>query len=574
MTTDSSGPDPSPLLATEDNDSAHVITPDEGGEGEPFWATGAEVDDDGRPCGRHHRTTLARWYVLLSFCLLSSFQNLTFNTYSPIYPAVSDAYPSTWTPSFLDWAVNAANVAYVLCMYPASMVYTKWNVRRITLISASTVLAGAALRCVPLEDGPAQRSLTIASMIFNGVGASWMGFGGPVIAERWFPTEERTLATSLSTIVAPFAGTAMSFVVGPLFAGGNVPDETTARALVGGLFRAEAALCLLALVCCAVYFPDRPEHPPSEAAAAEVSAERRRKLRREETVALSTSSRGSAEDTERVRDNSTEEVEDDPGLRSGSNSALDEVSVPAGVGVYFGLSGSSSTSGGNERAIPPAGAITKYWATCLGLALPLGVSQGWGSVLYPILSPLGATEGQAATLGFAMTSAGCVGAIVVGAALSRCSGHLKGAAVSSMGVAFFSFLLFSADASGYLPFLSRDAAAGLAFASGAIAGGAFSASVPLYLELIVENSYGWADGGAGVMMTSLLSAVVQIAFTAALAVAGGGSTIWTSWTAAVSAAFGCLLLLGVKVEYRRLAVDRGTALAWTGGHFDREFGCY
>mmetsp|Transcript_43385 Transcript_43385/g.131991 ORF Transcript_43385/g.131991 Transcript_43385/m.131991 type:complete len:80 (+) Transcript_43385:505-744(+) len=78
------------------------------------------------------------------------------------------------------------------------------------------------------------------------------------------------------------------------------------------------------------------------------------------------------------------------------------------------------------------------------------------------------------------------------------------------------------------------------------------------------------------MISSLLSAVVQIVFTAALALwssGDDGSTAWTSWVAAGSAALGFVALLAVRVEYRRLAVDQGTALSHTGCRFDREFGC-
>eukprot|EP00567_Pseudictyota_dubia_P002113 CAMPEP_0197466722 /NCGR_PEP_ID=MMETSP1175-20131217/65190_1 /TAXON_ID=1003142 /ORGANISM="Triceratium dubium, Strain CCMP147" /LENGTH=599 /DNA_ID=CAMNT_0043002771 /DNA_START=798 /DNA_END=2596 /DNA_ORIENTATION=- len=598
--TDDSGPDPSPLLADDVAEPSPTETISEELVGqsanEPLWATtngddGGDDDDESRlPSPPHHRTTPARWFILLSYFLLAMFQNMTFNTYSPIYPAVSKAFPS-WTPSFLDWSVNTSNIAYLLFIYPASLMYERWDVRQITLFAATMVFIGAAARCVPVSDGPLQLGITIASMVLNGIGATWMGFGGPVIAERWFPVEERTLATALCAIVAPFSGTAVGFVLGPLFAGSDAAlDEKAARMRVDRLFWAEAALCLTALVCCVAYFPDRPEHPPSEAAAA--CAERKRqKVRREETGALSASSDGSNGEEEifDVQEEGEERLlyHDAAAASSDGSNGEEEIfdvqeegeerllyhdaegdDIPAGVKVYFGFSDSSLSA-------PPAGAIAKYWAMCLGIAFPLGVSQGWGSVLYSVLAPLGATEGQAAILGFASTSAGCFGALAVGAALGQCTGRLKAASVSCMAIAAVSFLLFSADASGYFPFLSSDVAAGLAFVTCVIAGATFSASVPLYFELMFENSHGWADAGAGVMMSSFLSATVQIAFTAALALQGPGeSTLWTSWAAAGSAILGCVALLGVRVEYRRLSVDQGTALSWTGCRFDREFGCY
>ena len=39
------------------------------------------------------------------------------------------------------------------------------------------IFAGAALRCLPVPDGPVQRTLMVLSMLLNGTGGSWLNFG-------------------------------------------------------------------------------------------------------------------------------------------------------------------------------------------------------------------------------------------------------------------------------------------------------------------------------------------------------------------------------------------------------------
>ena len=72
------------------------------------------------------------------------------------------------------------------------------------------------------------------------------------------------------------------------------------------------------------------------------------------------------------------------------------------------------------------------------------------------------------------------------------------------------------------------------------------------------------------MLTVLANTIVQIAFLVVNAAGGDvGGGLWTAWATA-GAMGACALGVGfLRVEYRRLAVDRGTAVAETGCAFDR-----
>ena len=507
-----------------------------------------------------HPVSAARWWILLVYCCLAVAQSCTWNVFSPIFPAVYRAFPS-WDSFYLNWVINSANISFGLSLIPISRAVSKFGVRWVTVYCAVMVFLGAALRCIPLADGPFQRTLMIVAMLCNGAGGAWLNFGAPVLSELWFPSSERTMATAIAS-VATYSGAALGFVVGPLIVG-TPDDQASAHAAVQTLFLVEAAFCALCLVCCVAYYPDRPEHAPSEAAAAKRIEED------ESTVGVM--------------------------LVEGGGSAAAANGSGGGIYDYFsccarpqqgsrllsddfgeGYRGGSDHYGSPEAAgsASVSSARAKYWVLSISMAIPLGVYQGWNSTLFTCVRSLDITQDEAAWLGFFMTISGCAGSVLVGAILDRFEGRLKLVTEVLMLVAMTSFGLFSANAADLLP-LSHAASVTVAYATGIVGGMALNISVPLFFELIMETIYGWGDEGAGSMLTILINTVVQIIFLIVLAGADkGSSNLWTSWANAVSLTICFVVLMFLRVEYRRLAVDKGTELRSTGVWFDRAVGCY
>lgn len=64
-----------------------------------------------------------------------------------------------------------------------------------------------------MADGQTQKTVHIIAMLSNGFGGCWLNFGGPILSELWFSTEERTTATAIAS-VATYTGAALGFVVG------------------------------------------------------------------------------------------------------------------------------------------------------------------------------------------------------------------------------------------------------------------------------------------------------------------------------------------------------------------------
>jgi FLVCR family MFS transporter len=204
--------------------------------------------------------------------------------------------------------------------------------RKVTLACAWAVTAGACLRLLPLEEAQF-KPIILVSMALNGVGGTWLNFGGPIVSEAWFPAGQRTTATAIGS-VATYTGVGIGFIVGPAVVGVPITQSTAIVAL-RSLFWCEAAVCLVVLLCVIVYYPDQPELPPSEAAAAKRA--------------------------------------------SPTDSGMDVSGVTSSMLILVcGYRRLGDT--------PQRKQFIKFWALALLMALPVGVSQAWGSTLNLSLS--------------------------------------------------------------------------------------------------------------------------------------------------------------------------------------------
>ena len=121
----------------------------------------------------------------------------------------------------------------------------------------------------------------------NGLGGMMAQTAGPIISNLWFPPNERTTATSISSLSAPM-GVALSFIIGPLVVPNhslNADQQNTNISLIdtrnAQLMKAKSAmklkiqylmygelgLAILVLLIAFIYFPDKPKLPPSHSAS-------------------------------------------------------------------------------------------------------------------------------------------------------------------------------------------------------------------------------------------------------------------------------------------------------------------
>ena len=113
----------------------------------------------------------------------------------------------------------------------------------------------------------------------------------PMVSAAWFPPEQRTTATAISSL-ACYSGTALSFVIGPLLvpdveeyfkqsnvtSNGKIPYLELRNHLnqteidyfknkIMHLMYIELGITTLTMLCVIIHFPEKPKLPPSVTAA-------------------------------------------------------------------------------------------------------------------------------------------------------------------------------------------------------------------------------------------------------------------------------------------------------------------
>ena len=78
---------------------------------------------------------------------------------------------------------------------------------------------GAGLRCIPLNDLTLKTWFIHCGQFITGIGGPIAMAAAPMVSAAWFPPDQRTTATAISSL-ACYSGTALSFVIDPLL----VPD--------------------------------------------------------------------------------------------------------------------------------------------------------------------------------------------------------------------------------------------------------------------------------------------------------------------------------------------------------------
>ncbi|XP_037071709.1 uncharacterized MFS-type transporter C09D4.1-like [Pollicipes pollicipes] len=212
------------------------------------------------------RTYRRRWYILLVYSALSFSQCAIWNTFGPITKAAQAAFPK-WNNTIISMLGDMACLAFAVFMAPYCWLLDKYGVRPAILTMAGAMTLGTAVRCVSSEQGVFTATAFTAA-ILNGIAGIMAMAVPPHISALWFPTEQRTTATGLSSIANRLGGSG-AFLIGPLIV--RQPDGVNTDATrddVMTLMYVEAGFLAALFLAALAYYPSRPPLPPSASAAA------------------------------------------------------------------------------------------------------------------------------------------------------------------------------------------------------------------------------------------------------------------------------------------------------------------
>ncbi|KAJ8407139.1 hypothetical protein AAFF_G00288150 [Aldrovandia affinis] len=164
-----------------------------------------------------------RWLVLAIFSLLGFMQGMVWNTWGPIQNSARHAF-------------GFANTDIAVLVLWGPIGYTSWllfmwlmdkkGLRVSLLLSAFFMVAGSALRSVPLPNLQLKRWLIHGGQLLNGLAGPTIMSAGPLLSTTWFAPDQRATATAVASLMS-YLGAAASFLIGPLVV--PAPNDTQAH---------------------------------------------------------------------------------------------------------------------------------------------------------------------------------------------------------------------------------------------------------------------------------------------------------------------------------------------------------
>lgn len=146
----------------------------------------------------------SRWYILVTFSLLSIAQAAIWNTWGPLAQSGYDIFG--WQNKDIALLTNWGPISYVLADIPFSWMMDVKGCRLACLITSFLCLLGTGFRCITLKMPYATWLINIGQAL-NGAAGPVVMAAPPVLSSIWFPQNQRFTATAITSLAAVFGST-------------------------------------------------------------------------------------------------------------------------------------------------------------------------------------------------------------------------------------------------------------------------------------------------------------------------------------------------------------------------------
>ncbi len=355
-----------------------------------YWDQNANMDQSSDGGGTETSLTVykRRWYVLFLFASLCFTQGCVWGTWGPISTSVSYAFG--WNDHSIAILTNWGPIMYVLTAPLFTWILDTKGIRVTCIITSGLVTMGTALRCITHQP-PLITWFVNAGQIVNALAGPVCSGAAAVISSTWFPVEQRTSATAITSIVNGL-GIGMTYIIGPLVvptnlnatlsnvSQQNMQEHTISeiRSDIMLLMYVSCGWSLLLFVVILFSFPNKPPTPPTLTAS------------------------------------------------------LTKLNYSTGLRKLM--------------------KTRKFWVLAFCFAIPTSFQGSWSALLNINLEPLGISQMSAGWLGFAMSIAGNFCALTAGVFADRFKRKMKLSILTLYSVALLSFLTFVLMYIGVIPY--------------------------------------------------------------------------------------------------------------------------
>ena len=211
----------------------------------------------------HFRLYKRRWYVLLVYSLSSFVQGYLYNNYGPIFASMQAAFD--WNEGTLSVAVFSVLIFGAVLQVPSIALLERFGLKTTCVLMSGLLVLSTAIRCVPVT-GQLLTTLVVIGCMLTSLGGTATFLLPPYISARWFGPTERRCVTAVS-LGANSMGTALSFVVGPIFF--DMPEHSTVHDIRERYYDYcywQFGITCVVLIVTVVTFPREAKLPPSASA--------------------------------------------------------------------------------------------------------------------------------------------------------------------------------------------------------------------------------------------------------------------------------------------------------------------
>ncbi|UYV81239.1 DIRC2 [Cordylochernes scorpioides] len=211
-----------------------------------------------------------------------------------------------------------------------------------------------------------------------------------------------------------------------------------------------------------------------------------------------------------------------------------------------------------------------FWIVALGFAVTNGISSNWLGILGPALEDLHVTQEEAGRLGTYSTLVGCLSSLLISRLVDMVGGYIKLCLLALWVVCGANFVVYTCM---YLHIIPHPKA--LLYVSVTITGILAYTGIPLYMELSAEITYPVSEGFVGVVLQTMVN-IVGTMFLGIFLIPHIGVG-WMNWCLIGSAVVGIVLVILQKEDYQRsnfdmMAADYQVVAADQQQHMEEEEG--
>ncbi|XP_062577594.1 solute carrier family 49 member 4 homolog [Saccostrea cucullata] len=217
------------------------------------------------------RTYGVRWYLLTIVSLHCWLYNAAWAEFPPIAQSVKLVYD--WSDSNINMSLNYGNIGTILMILPVTWIVFAKGMRYGMIFCTMLTAVGITLKSLPLNNSLSSWLIPVG-LFLNGCGGAVTSCGPTVLSETWFPPTQRATATVFYIVSAGMGG-AFVFVVGPavvpepIVICDNVTWSKNSNCSEQNKTYPKCGVAVLLFVSVLIYFPNKPEHPPSITATKE-----------------------------------------------------------------------------------------------------------------------------------------------------------------------------------------------------------------------------------------------------------------------------------------------------------------